>query len=196
MANKYLQLTFLGSYVKPITASNKEIVVVGRSNAGKSTFINSIGNNGKLARVSSTPGKTLTLNYYHINSAKPDLYLVDTPGYGYHAKGLEITKELNRMMDYYLIDNRKLRACFWIFDIRRDFVEDDILLLDFLKKINIPVYVLLSKSDKLSNQQIIKRKTSIRAQIDVPEENIIPFSSMSNLNIVKIATKAYEILLK
>lgn len=196
MANKYLQLTFLGSYVKPITASNKEIVVVGRSNAGKSTFINSVGNNGKLARVSATPGKTLTLNYYHINSVKPDLYLVDTPGYGYHSKGLEITRELNNMMDCYFNDNYKLQACFWIFDIRRDFLEDDLLLLNFLKKINLETYILLSKSDKLSNQQIIKRKTAICSQIDMPEENIIPFSSMSNLNIVKIAAKAYEMLLK
>jgi GTP-binding protein len=156
-----------------------EVVLCGRSNVGKSSFINSLFNNKNLAKISSTPGKTRTINYYLVENK---FYLVDLPGFGF-AKGSkkEIEKWQKLVEGYFLSETNKALALHFI-DSRHDPTKLDLLLNDLLEDISLPYIVLLNKSDKLKRgQQNNAKRKVIEAFQNLSEgDNLLLYSSANN----------------
>lgn len=154
-----------------------EFLLVGRSNVGKSSFINTILNQKGLARTSATPGKTQTLNFYLANNA---FYLVDVPGYGYASINREQQKKMGLMIEDYLENRKVLKRVFMLLDFRIKPTEDDVMMYQFLKYYDIPVTLVLNKVDKVGKSKHEKNIKLIRSTIDiVPGDDIIMFSSLS-----------------
>ena len=154
-----------------------EFLLVGRSNVGKSSFINTVLGRKDLARVSSTPGKTQTLNFYLVNNS---FYLVDVPGYGYASVNHEQQKKFGLMIEEYLAKRQELKRVFMIVDFRIKPTEDDVLMYQFLKYYNIPVTLILNKTDKVGSSKREKSIKNILSTLDVSkEDNYIEFSSVT-----------------
>ena len=154
-----------------------EFLLVGRSNVGKSSFINTVLARKDLARVSSTPGKTQTLNFYLVNNS---FYLVDVPGYGYASVNHEQQKKFGLMIEEYLAKRKELRRVFMIVDFRIKPTEDDILMYQFLKYYDIPVTLVLNKTDKVGSSKRERCIKNILSTLDVSkEDNFIEFSSVT-----------------
>lgn len=167
---------------------NPEFLLVGRSNVGKSSFINAIINRKNYAHTSSTPGKTQTLNYYFINE---HFYLVDAPGYGY-AKGPKPTqKKFGLMIEDYLKTRYSLKCVFLLIDFRIKPTEDDILMYNYLKFYKIPVTIVATKFDKVGAR---KRERQIKLINDTIRredgDKIVYFSSINKTGKQEI----YDIL--
>ena len=127
-----------------------EVAFVGRSNAGKSTAINSITNRNSLAKTSKTPGRTQLINFFKVNENKR---FVDLPGYGFAKASKEKQKSWNRLVTNYIKYRQSLKGVVLIIDIRRGFGEMDLMFLDFYLPLNKPLHILLTKADKLSKQK-------------------------------------------
>ena len=154
-----------------------EFLLVGRSNVGKSSFINAVLGRKDLARVSSTPGKTQTLNFYLVNNS---FYLVDVPGYGYASVNHEQQKKFGLMIEEYLAKRKELRRVFMIVDFRIKPTEDDVLMYQFLKYYDIPVTLILNKTYKVGSSKREKSIKNILSTLDVSkEDNYIEFSSVT-----------------
>ena len=135
-----------------------EFMFCGRSNVGKSSFINMLCNNHKLARTSSNPGKTQTLNFFEINR---EFYFVDVPGYGYARVSKSIKETFGKMIEEYVTTRKSLKMVFLLVDFRHKPSEDDVLMFNFLKYHNLPVTVIATKSDKIKNSERKKCKEVI-----------------------------------
>ena len=157
-----------------------EFIFLGRSNVGKSSLINTITNRKKLAYTSSKPGKTLTLNFYHINN---NFYLIDFPGYGYAARSINQRLDFGKMIEDYLKKSNNLKCIFLVVDSRHEPTEDDKLMYDFLMHYNFVVYVVATKIDKLSTNEINKNVNIISNKLDVDKDKIITFSSLNKINV-------------
>ena len=156
-----------------------EFLLIGRSNVGKSSFINTLVNKKNLARISSVPGKTQTLNFYLINE---ELYLVDAPGYGYAAVNKQQQKKFGMMIEEYLQKREQLRRVFLLVDFRHKPSEDDLLMYNFLKYYNVPVTVIATKVDKVGTSKKDKNLKMIKDTLDlVVGDNILLFSSVSKM---------------
>ena len=157
------------------TDNLSEFLLLGRSNVGKSSFINALTNNKKLARTSSTPGKTRNLNFYLINE---QFYFVDVPGYGFASVSKEEQKKFGLMIEEYLEKRENLKRVYLLVDLRHKPSEDDILMYKFLKYYHVPVTVVATKSDKLSTNKKEKAKTLIldTLQLEIGD-NFYTFSS-------------------
>ena len=154
-----------------------EFLLVGRSNVGKSSFINAVLGRKDLARVSSTPGKTQTLNFYLVNNS---FYLVDVPGYGYASVNHEQQKKFGLMIEEYLAKRKELKRVFMIVDFRIKPTEDDILMYQFLKYYDIPVTLILNKTDKVGSSKRERNIKNILSTLDVSkEDNYLEFSSVT-----------------
>lgn len=152
-----------------------EFLLVGRSNVGKSSFINALINRKNLAHTSSTPGKTRTLNFYLINE---DFYLVDVPGYGYAEVSRDKKKKFGMMIEEYIGSREDLKRVFLLIDVRHKPTEDDVLMYDFLKYYNIPTTVIVTKKDKLKPSKLKQSVELIKEKLDlVVGDNLILFSS-------------------
>ena len=127
-----------------------EILVVGRSNAGKSSLINALTNRKNLAFTSSKPGHTRLLNYYDIDD---QFYLVDAPGYGYAKGGIDLDKLFYEMMDTYLNDNLYLKGALLLMDSRREFNDSDDDMIEFFTSKKVPFVIILTKADKLTQKE-------------------------------------------
>ena len=127
-----------------------EVAFVGRSNAGKSTAINSITNRNSLAKTSKTPGRTQLINFFKIND---NTRFVDLPGYGFAKASKEKQKSWNRLVTDYIKYRQSLKGVVLIIDIRRGFGEMDLMFLDFYLPLNKQLHILLTKADKLSKQK-------------------------------------------
>ncbi len=159
------------------TESLNEFLLVGRSNVGKSSFINAILERNNFAHTSSTPGKTKTLNFYLINNL---FYLVDVPGYGYASVNRETQRKFGLMIEEYLAKRKELKRVFMIIDFRIKPTEDDVLMYQYLKYYNIPVTLVLNKVDKVGSSKRDKLLKQILETLDVnKEDNYIEFSSVS-----------------
>lgn len=155
----------------------KEFLLVGRSNVGKSSFINAIINRKNFARTSATPGKTQTLNFYKIND---DFYLVDAPGYGFAKVRNSLKKKFGLIMESYLKSRDNLEMVFLLIDFRHKPTSDDIMMYDYLKYYNIPVTIVCTKADKVSKNAYDKNKNIIIKDLNLPnDENIILFSGVT-----------------
>lgn len=154
-----------------------EIAFVGRSNVGKSSLINSMLNRKNLARISSQPGKTRTINFYNINDA---FYFVDLPGYGYAKVSREEKKKWGKTIEEYLYSRTSLVDIVLLVDIRHDPTADDKLMHDWIKSFNRHVTIAATKSDKISRGQYQKHISAIKKVLEVTEDDkVIPFSSQS-----------------
>lgn len=149
----------------------KEFVFLGRSNVGKSTFINLITNNKNLARVSSTPGRTRLLNFFDVNK---EYRLVDAPGYGYASVNKNNDALFARMMEDYFDSRENLVAAFLLLDSRRIPNDDDLMIYRMLVMANIPVILVATKCDKLNQSERSKLKKNIFSTLNLPlDTNLI-----------------------
>ena len=154
-----------------------EFLLVGRSNVGKSSFINSIINRKNLAHTSSTPGKTQTLNFYIVND---DFYLVDVPGYGYAATDKDTQKKFGMMIEEYLKNRDNLKRVFLLIDFRHKPMEDDVLMFNFMKYYNLNVTIVATKYDKVKQSERAKNEQAIKDTFALGEnDNLILFSSVT-----------------
>lgn len=154
-----------------------EIAFAGKSNVGKSSLINGLLNRKSLARTSSQPGKTQTINYYNINH---DLYFVDLPGYGYAQVSVEIRAKWGKMVEWYLHTSKQLRLVFLLIDIRHEPSENDCIMYDWIVKNGYEPVIIATKLDKIKRSLIQKNLKIIRQKIQPVEGTIIiPFSAQT-----------------
>lgn len=154
-----------------------EFMLVGRSNVGKSSFINTITNNKKMAKVSSTPGKTRNLNFYLLNNS---FYLVDVPGYGYASTSKKEQKKFGLMIEEYLENRPNLARVFMLVDLRHKPSGDDVLMYKYLKYYDLPVTIIATKSDKMSKNKAEKNKNTILNELQLEKgDNLIAISNIT-----------------
>lgn len=171
--------------------SAPEICVVGRSNVGKSTFINTICNNGKLAKTSSTPGRTRLINIFSINDGQ--FNLVDLPGYGF-AKASKTDKDTwDELMGHYFEHSNAIKQVFVLVDIRNR-SEKDKQMLEYLYYYRIPFTVIATKCDKIKKSALINELTATAAFLGLGRDNLIAYSSVSKLGTDKIMFRLEEIM--
>lgn len=158
-----------------------EICLAGRSNVGKSSFINTITGRGQLAKVSGTPGKTRTLNFFNINN---ELRLVDVPGYGYAKVNDKIKESFGEMIDTYLRERDNLKGLVLLVDYRHKPTKDDVEMYQYAKYYDIPVIVVATKEDKLKRNDLIKNEKLIKQTLDFdPQDSFVRFSSLKKKGI-------------
>lgn len=161
-----------------------EFVFLGRSNVGKSSFINALTNRKNLAYTSSKPGKTITLNFYLINNL---FMFVDVPGYGYAQREKTTRQQFGSMIEDYLHHRKQLKIAFLIVDSRHQPTEDDLLMYNYLKYYHIPTVIIATKIDKIgktkinTHLQIIKNKLKIQS-----DDKIIAFSSETRYGLEEV----------
>ena len=164
-----------------------EFLLVGRSNVGKSSFINSILSRKNLAYTSSRPGKTQTLNFYNING---NFYLIDVPGYGYAAVDKKTQAKFGMMIEEYLEKREELKRVFMLIDFRHKPTEDDLLMYNFLKYYNLPVTVVATKADKVTGSKKEKNLKTILETLDlVVGDDLVVFSSVTKLGVKDVIKK-------
>lgn len=178
---------YLKSVVSPKDYPNIDMpqyLLMGRSNVGKSSFINALANRKKLAYTSSKPGKTQTLNFYLMNNA---FMLVDAPGYGYAKTAKESRVDFGGLIEKYLNSEANCQGIFLIIDIRHEPSEDDQLVFEFLKQFNLDVYVVATKVDKIG-KSFIQRQTNLIKKIFKLDQSkkIYVFSSETKFKIEEI----------
>ncbi len=145
-----------------------EIAFVGRSNVGKSSLINVLVGRKNLAKTSNSPGRTQLINFFSINE---NLSFVDLPGYGFAKVSQSVKKNWGEMVEAYLKERQSLALVVFILDIRRDPSKDDLSLRDWLEHYRIPYLNILTKADKLSNNQVIVQKREIEKAFNVSAKN-------------------------
>lgn len=160
-----------------------EILLAGRSNVGKSTFINSVLNRKNIAHVSGRPGKTQTLNYYLVNEA---FYFVDVPGYGYARVSKKDREAFGKMIEEYLVNRKQLKLVIQLVDFRHKPSEDDILMYNFLSNYGIPTIVVGTKVDKVPKTKRRKSEKLIMETLGLEEGMFLPYSGITKLNIEEI----------
>ena len=161
------------------TDGKPEFLLIGRSNVGKSSFTNSIMERRNLARISSKPGKTQTINFYKVND---DFYLVDVPGYGYASASHSKQKKFGMMIEEYLSERKELKEVFMLIDFRHKPTEDDLLMYNFLKFHGVKVTLIATKVDKIGTTQREKYKKQITDNIDLAiGDELVLFSSKTKL---------------
>lgn len=155
-----------------------QVVLVGKSNVGKSSFINTIVNNKRLAHTSGQPGKTRTINYYNIND---EFYIVDLPGYGYARVSKKEQLAWGDMINSFLYNNSNIAAVFQLLDIRHSPTELDRQMGEWLDHYNRPVIGVATKSDKLGKSQLIPRVEATRKEMGWSQFTpIFPFSAVDS----------------
>lgn len=158
-----------------------EVVLAGRSNVGKSSFINTMLQRNNLAKVSSTPGKTRTLNFYLVNQS---LYFVDVPGYGYAKVSEKIQQAFGEMMETYIRERKVLKGMILLVDYRHKPTKDDVMMYEFAKYYDLPVIVVATKEDKLKRNDRNKNEALIKKTLQMDKQDtFIRFSSLSKLGV-------------
>lgn len=166
------------------TDNKPEFLMLGRSNVGKSSFINALVNRKNLARTSAKPGKTQTLNFYEIDDL---CYLVDVPGYGYAAVSNKKQEKFGIMIEEYIMNRPNLKHVFLLIDYRHKPTENDLIMYDFLKYYNLPVTVVCTKYDKVKKSMRDKQNKLIENTIDIAYgDEIIYFSKVTKIGRDKV----------
>lgn len=152
-----------------------EVAFAGKSNVGKSSLINALMNRKSYARISATPGKTQTINFYNINE---EMYLVDLPGYGYAKVSEKEKEQWGKLVERYLHGSKQLRAVFLLIDIRHEPSANDRMMYNWIVGQGFAPVIIATKLDKLKRSQVQKHVKMVREGLDlVPGTKIIPFSS-------------------
>jgi len=167
-----------------------QIAFVGRSNVGKSSSINTLLNRKRIARVSQTPGKTRTINFYKINS---EFYFVDLPGYGYAKLSKELKSSWGKVMEEYFINSKNLVHVFMLVDIRHEPKVDDVLMLEFIRHYGIPVSIIATKSDKVTRNDAANSKRAITKKLNLAGEKILPISALKKTGVDEIWSHIVEL---
>ncbi len=147
-----------------------EIAFAGRSNVGKSSLINALMNRRSLARTSAQPGKTQTINYYHINDA---FYFVDLPGYGYTKAAVEVKEKWGQMVERYLHTSRSLRCVFLLVDIRHEPTENDKVMMDWITANGYRPVIIATKLDKLKRSQVAGQVRLVRESLGLEKDALL-----------------------
>lgn len=169
-----------------------EFLLVGRSNVGKSSFINSIVGRKNIAHTSAKPGKTQTLNFYNVNNS---FYLIDVPGYGYAATDKKTQAKFGMMIEEYLEKREELKRVFLLIDFRIKPTEDDLLMYNFLKYYNLPVTVIATKADKVGGSKKAKNLKVILDTLDlVIGDDLIVFSAVNKLGVKDVHKKIEDLV--
>ena len=159
----------------------------GKSNVGKSSLINTLMNRKNLARTSAQPGKTQTINFYHIND---EFYLVDLPGYGYAKASAEIKAKWGKMIERYLYTSKNLRAVFLLIDIRHEPGSNDCIMYDWIKSRGYEPIVIATKADKIKRSQIQKQTALVKNTLGMPKDSeVFLFSSQTKQGADRIWEK-------
>ena len=167
-----------------------EIAFAGSSNVGKSTLINKIFNRKNLARVSSVPGKTATINFYGLEN----VYFVDLPGYGYAKIAKPEKRRWSELIEGYLNSDRDIRLIFQLIDMRHAPSADDIHMINYLVEAQLPFIIILTKADKLKKMQRIERMEAFKTEIPYFNDiHIIPFSSQTFEGVEEVRSIIEEI---
>lgn len=160
-----------------------EIAFAGRSNVGKSSLLNKLFNRKSLARVSSVPGKTITINFYDVDGYK----FVDLPGYGYAKLSKSERDRFGELMEGYFQSGRNIKLVVQLVDMRHKPSQDDFGMIDFMQQMDIPFIVVCTKADKLKVKEFKKREQEIKEELSMIDNDlIIPFSSQNGLGLDKI----------
>lgn len=173
--------------------SKNEFLLVGRSNVGKSSFINALINRKNFARTSSKPGKTQTLNFYLVNDF---FYFVDAPGYGFARVSKQLKNKFGLIMEDYLESRENLKMVLMLIDFRHKPTDDDIMMYNYLKHYNIPVTVICTKVDKVKKSNYEKSLNIITGTLNIRKEELVLFSSVTKLGkqeVYDIITKNLDI---
>lgn len=191
----------INSVNQPITAVRKsqypednkcEFLLVGRSNVGKSSFINTLINRKNFARTSATPGKTQTLNFFLIND---EFYIVDVPGYGFARVSKKLKNKFGMIIEDYLESRHNLRNVFMLVDFRHKPTSDDVMMYNFLKYYNIPVTIVATKADKVKKNMYDKNKNFITKEFGISDDDIILFSTITKVGKEEILNKIETMLI-
>ena len=165
-----------------------EFAFAGKSNVGKSSLINGLMNRKSLARTSSSPGKTQTINYYNINN---EMYFVDLPGYGYATANEKVKATWGKMIEDYLHQSKQIRAVFLLVDIRHAPSENDRIMYDWILDRGYQPVIIATKLDKIKRSQVAKQLKLICDTLDVADDTVvIPYSSLNKQGREEI----YELL--
>ena len=161
------------------TDEKPEFLMVGRSNVGKSSFINTMINRKNYARTTANPGKTQTINFYLVND---EFYLVDAPGYGYANLSKKRQRKFGLMMEDYLMNRKNLKQVFMLIDFRHKPSSDDIMMYNFLKHYKLPVTIIATKTDKIGITSQQKQRSIILEDLDlVVGDEFVMFSNVTKV---------------
>ena len=160
-----------------------EIVLVGKSNVGKSSFVNTMTNRKALARTSNTPGKTRQINFYNIDDK---FYFVDLPGYGYSKMSKEEKVFSGNYIEKYLEEGENVSLIILLLDIRHKPTSDDLLMYDYILKSNLPFIVLTNKADKIAVTKVDDEVERIKNTLGISYSTILPFSSERKIYIENV----------
>lgn len=172
-----VKFEFAAGSAKQLPKSEKpEVIFSGRSNVGKSSLINKLVNRKSLARVSATPGKTATINFFSVDS----YHLVDLPGYGYAKVSQSEKLRWAELMEGYFAQDRNFCLVVQIVDMRHPPTKDDMQMIDFLYQNGFPFIIVLTKKDKLKKSQISQRLEDLQEELrDYPDISVFPFSAQT-----------------
>lgn len=183
-------LTSYGKFEQIPPPERPEIAFSGRSNVGKSSLINKIFNRKALARVSATPGKTATINFYELEN----VYIVDLPGYGYAKVSKSEKQSWNRLIGGYLAAERELALVFQLIDFRHPPTADDLSMVNYLIDGGFPFVVVLTKADKLSKKQREERRKALLDELPCAEDiTMVEFSAETGEGVEEIRAIIEEI---
>ena len=174
--------------LRKLPHTQQEIAVVGRSNAGKSSLINTLTNQNRLAYVSKTPGRTQHINYFNLND-DAELFLVDLPGYGYAKVPADIREHWVKLLGDYLVTRKPLLGLVLIMDARHPLKELDYKMLEFFGSTGKPIHIVLSKSDKLNNHeksQTLKAVSLVLKQHGFTQYSVQLFSSLKKTGVEEL----------
>lgn len=176
----------------PLLNEAKEIAIVGRSNVGKSSFINYICDNGKLARTSSTPGRTRLINYFEVNDG--EFYFVDLPGYGFARVNKEEKKKWGEIIEGYFKNSTTLKHIFIITDIRVCDSPLDMTMIEYCYAYNIPFTVIANKSDKIAKSKVPNSVKLLATGLKIAPGNIIPVSCLEKKGKERVMERIEQVL--
>ena len=188
MLNKTKFETSVFNFNNILKTDKPQIVLVGKSNVGKSSFINTITNQKKLAKVGQTPGKTRSINFFNVND---EFYLVDLPGDGFSKMSEMQKQQINKLIDVYISKAKNIKHIFFLVDIRNKPSQNDRQMYEWLLDRNIPFTIIATKADKIAKTKIEEYIKEIRKSLFAKEE-IIPFSSDKKINVDIICDKIIE----
>lgn len=166
-----------------------EIVLVGKSNVGKSSFVNTMINRKNLARTSNVPGKTRQINFYNIDDK---FYFVDLPGYGYSKMSKQEKVISGKYIEDYLEERENISLIIFLLDIRHNPTSDDMLMYDYILRSNLPFIVLTNKADKIAVTKVDNEVNKIKEYLGISYSTILPFSSERKIYIDKVWEKIEE----
>ncbi|MCH3954654.1 MAG: ribosome biogenesis GTP-binding protein YihA/YsxC [Eubacterium sp.] len=195
---KIVQSEIVATAVRPqqYPADNlAEVAFAGRSNVGKSSLLNLITGRKNLARVSASPGKTQTINFYLVNKDHDPFRIVDLPGYGYAKVSKKVTQDWGEMMETFLTGRQGLRKVFQLVDIRHKPTVQDVQMYNFLKYYDLDGPVIATKADKVSKREAQKQMQIIRKTLDMRQDAaILPVSALKKTGVDQVLAAIEEIV--